>query len=334
MLRAKQAWQKELKTEKAVQKEYQLLLEKVNQVVAELYASYGEEGHINYNKLRMKLTPTELALYKNSIQEIISLNKDITDEDLLIELEKLKMYQNLTVIASKLNTVEAHTLTTVHKVTELVSESLLETHDYIESYTNYDIQRKAGVGKPVKRNLAIATALILASDEFTGLTYPEAIKESRHRLLRDLKRDVVSGAKRHESFKKLSNMLKKEVLGGKGGKATTNILRGETTRVISETALEVYKSSGLERYQFEATLDDRTTQVCQDLDGTVHYIKDAVEGVNLPKMHYGCRSTVVPYIEDDDLSESLRKARDPNSGKNYAISGNISYKEWDKKYNN
>lgn len=334
VLRAKQAWNNELKTEKLIEKEYLLLSEEVKQEVAELYARYGTEGLVDYNKLRVKLTQAELNMYENKIQSIISQNREIEDEEILVELDKLKNYNSITVLDSKVNTIEALTLITVYKSIELVSQGLLETQESIKSYTNYDIQRKTGFATPVKKKTQQELMkFILEDDEFTGLTFTESIKSSRHRLVRDIRRSIATGVKRKESFQRLSKGLDKQVLGGKGGKSILNTLRGETTRVISETALETYEEAGLDKYQFVATLDNRTTDVCSSLDGTIHNVVDAQEGVNMPKMHYGCRSTIAPYIPEDDLSERKRRARNPVSQQNYKIPADISYKEWNKKYN-
>lgn len=176
-------------------------------------------------------------------------------------------------------------------------------------------------------------AYLIESDDFTGLTYPEAVKGTRHRLTRDIKRKVSTSIKRKETPPRLARTLTKEVMGGKAYKAIRSKLREETTRVISETALDVYEQAGLDKFQYVATLDSRTTSICQNMDGTVHKIEDAEVGVNVSPLHYNCRSTVIAYIEDVELSERQRVARDPNSRQNYRVPGDISYKEWNRKYN-
>lgn len=331
--RARQAWRLEEKYEKELTQEYELLLENISHEISDLFARYSTDGIVDYNKLRTSLDAQELSLYRRKIENIIAQNRNIDDEDILIELEKLLNYRRISVIDSKRNTIEAHTLVTIHNGIEIVSESLTETQEYVESHTNYDIQKETGIGRPVNKLTGVALTAFLLDDSFTGLTYPEAIKESRHRLVRDIQKGIVSGVKRKETFPRLSKWLEKEVMGGKGLNSIHSTLRGETTRVISETALNTYEEAGLDKYQFVATLDDRTSEICQSMDGTIHKVEDAEEGVNLPKMHFNCRSTIAPYIDKDDLSEVKRKARSPETGQNYEVPGNISYKEWDKKYN-
>ena len=79
-------------------------------------------------------------------------------------------------------------------------------------------------------------------------------------------------------------------------------------------------------YVFVATLDNRTSQICQELDGKKFKLSEAEEGVNYPPMHPYCRSTVRAYISDDVEKDLKRRARDEN-GKNTVVD-NMSYSEW------
>ena len=84
----------------------------------------------------------------------------------------------------------------------------------------------------------------------------------------------------------------------------------------------------VDKYQFLATLDNRTSEICQSLDGKIFDLKDRVVGVNASPMHVSCRSCEIPYIEND---YSTRFARD-SKGKRIEVSSNMTYKEWAKIY--
>lgn len=332
--RASQAWRLEKQYEPLIEEEYKNLNNQLQAILSELYAKYEVDGQIPYNRLRVRLTPSELELYKHRVNTIIEQNRSKVDEDTLLELDRILKHNNLSVIDSHTNTLEAHSLITIHNVSELVSESLLETHEYIECRTNYDIQKEAKTGWKInKKAVGAVLAVIALDDDWGGMTYNESLKASRHRLLRDVKRNILMGVKGNQTFTRLSITLKEQVMGGKGSNLATNTLRDKTTATISKTSLDVYSEAGLEKYQFVATLDDRTTSICQSLDGQVFNLEDAEEGVNLPMMHFSCRSTTTPYFEGDDLSEIVRRARDMDSQQNYTIPGDITYEEWEKNYN-
>jgi SPP1 gp7 family putative phage head morphogenesis protein len=57
-----------------------------------------------------------------------------------------------------------------------------------------------------------------------------------------------------------------------------------------------YAQLGVDRYEYLAKLDERTTQLCKDANGKVFSLRDATLGTNLPPLHPRCRSTVIPYV--------------------------------------
>lgn len=55
-------------------------------------------------------------------------------------------------------------------------------------------------------------------------------------------------------------------------------------------------------------------------------------GVTAPPFHVHCRSTTVPYFDDEFDAVGERAARDEETGKTYFVPGNMTYKEWDKAF--
>lgn len=332
VLRATQSWQQESNTEKELSNEYKLFIEQIKREIGDLYAQYGDEGFLNYSELQKLLTPAQLVQYRAIIQNLISQFGNELDEELLLELMMLTQYKKLNILDSKLNIVHAYLLVVINNNIELASKSLSETYNHIYNHTLYDSHRKIGYILPFEKLNKDKMMDTILSD-WSGDNFIDAIKHGRHKLIRDMRKTIVKGIRRNESYKKLIDSLIKLVGGGKGYKHTLSILRGESARIIAETTAQAYEQAGLEKYEFIATLDDRTTKICRDMDRKVFYLKDMEVGVNCNPMHYGCRSTIAGYIEDDDMAELERIARDPNSGENYKVSADMSYEEWNKKYN-
>ena len=90
-----------------------------------------------------------------------------------------------------------------------------------------------------------------------------------------------------------------------------------------------YKSLDIDRYKFVATLDTRTSTICQKLDGKVFETKGAQAGKNLPSMHPNCRSTTIPNFEDG--MPEIRVARDKD-GNRIKVPADMTYPEWYEKY--
>ena len=92
------------------------------------------------------------------------------------------------------------------------------------------------------------------------------------------------------------------------------------------------KPVGIEQYQILAILDDRTSDICQEMDGTIVPLNEKEVGINYPPFHPNCRTTTIPYFEPDEIDEKygsigIRLAKDKNDNY-YEVSANITYKEW------
>lgn len=107
------------------------------------------------------------------------------------------------------------------------------------------------------------------------------------------------------------------------------LIRTETNYIANQAELDSYKRLGIEEYKYIATLDTRTSRLCQELDGQVFNSDDATAGKNFPPMHPNCRSTTIMYDAEEPLKE--RTARDEN-GNRITVPGNMKYKEWLEKY--
>lgn len=106
------------------------------------------------------------------------------------------------------------------------------------------------------------------------------------------------------------------------------LLYRESSFIIEQGTLAAYKEDGVEKYQILATLDMKTSDICRSEDGKVYDVDKAVVGVNYPPYHPFCRTTTVPYYEDEDYSEGTRKAKDPVTGKTYEVPADMTYEQW------
>ena len=69
--------------------------------------------------------------------------------------------------------------------------------------------------------------------------------------------------------------------------------------------------------RFDAILDDRVTDVCEDLDGKVIEADDAFWKTHTPPLHFNCRSVVTPLTEEEAAEEGITDQppdTDPHAG--------------------
>lgn len=106
------------------------------------------------------------------------------------------------------------------------------------------------------------------------------------------------------------------------------LLQTESSFLIGEATHAAYREDDVEKYQILATLDSKTCGICGDLDGKVFEVGKEVVGENMWPFHCFCRCTDVPYYDDMDLTDMTRVARNPETGKTYAVPSDMTYSEW------
>lgn len=106
------------------------------------------------------------------------------------------------------------------------------------------------------------------------------------------------------------------------------LVRTESAFYHNSAELRAYQELGVEKYRIIATLDNRTSNICQHKDHKVFKISEAKQGVNFPPFYPLCRTTTAAYF-GEEFEPETRIARDPKTGKSYEIS-NMSYEQWAK----
>jgi SPP1 gp7 family putative phage head morphogenesis protein len=143
---------------------------------------------------------------------------------------------------------------------------------------------------------------------------------------------ISSGADRATIVKTLSERTGESVWEVK------RLVRTEITHASAQAELATLEEHGLTKYRFMATLDERTCDICGPLDGRVFLIKDSVPGglenedANTPPIHPNCRCVVTAAMTTEALQNIKRRHRDPATGKNQLISGDITWSDWVKTF--
>ena len=106
-------------------------------------------------------------------------------------------------------------------------------------------------------------------------------------------------------------------------KQISTVVRTTVNQVQNAASQAVYSANKdvTGRYQYVATLDARTSSICQRLDGQLfRYDQGPV-----PPQHFNCRSTTVPVIDDDDLRRRFPDTRPSATGR---VPQDTNYATW------
>ena len=252
--------------------------------------------------------------------EIAKILRHIGDDDSLAYEYRMK----------RLNALLARTQ---KKMQELYGVTLNDTTEFLRSiipeayyHTIFDIAQ--GIGEQPAFS-AVNKRLIdqIVNDQWSGKNYSQRIWWNTSKLSEDVQQLLTTAAMSGESIFKTSRRLSERF--GESMNNSVRLIRTETTYSCNQAELASYEELDIDRYKYVATLDTRTSPICQKLDGQIFETKDAKAGTNLPAMHPNCRSTTIPYFENG--MPTVRAARDKD-GKRITVPASMKYDEWYKKY--
>ena len=193
----------------------------------------------------------------------------------------------------------------------------------------FDIQKGTGLGFSTSGISEKKVSEIL-KEKWSGVNYSKRIWNNTDQLAERVKNDLLSGFLSGKSNAKMAAEIQNDF--AVGSMEAQRLVRTETNYMANRAELQSYKGCGIEQYEYLATLDIRTSDICQSLDGKRFDIDKAQPGVNCPPMHPYCRSTTIAVIGDEEIAGMERKARDPATGKAYKVPANMSYPKWKERY--
>ncbi len=317
-------------TVNVITKTYDKATKDIQGEIKKIYDKFAVDG---------KLTPIQARKILNSKIPIKELNnireqiKHIQDEDIKRQLlNKL----NAPAYKARITRLEALKQDIYIKSKQIADVELrATTSQYIDTINKayykhiFDIQKGIGVGFKVA-TMPSKTIEAILKNPWSGKHFSERIWNNTDILADQITEVITSGFKSGNSIDKMARELHEYTNYGKY--AAERIVRTETTYMANSAEMESYKECEIDKYIFVATLDMRTSNICQSLDRKVFDVNKSTPGVNRPPMHPHCRSTTRAYLGDDTLKGIQRRARDPLTGKTYLIPADKNYEQWYQKF--
>nr|DAO63362.1 MAG TPA: minor capsid protein [Caudoviricetes sp.] len=313
------------KIEKELVKEYKKAMDNIGKEISNLFYKYADDNNLSYKDTQKLLNGKEYKEFKHDLKTYMKLIEETNDEELLLELNTLAMKSRI----SRLEEMFYQCGKYINEVYESTNNRLQIAYSSTikDNYyqTIYDIHKAIGVGASFSYIDNDMIKEILAFP-WSGRHYSQRLWSNRTKLknamVEELTQMLIQGKGVKETSRALSKRLDADL------KNCIRLIHTEHSYFMGEATAKAYNELGVDKYQFVATLDKRTSEICQSLDGKIFDLKDRVVGVNASPMHVSCRSCEIPYIEND---YSTRFARD-SKGKRIEIPSNITYKEWKEIY--
>lgn len=303
--------------------------------IMHLYIKYAEDNKLSYTKTLEYLTNDERAEFQKDLKYYIDTYKD--PEKALIYRKELQALSTRARV-KRLDTLKAAILKEASNLHKFLSDDTYKTMQDIlnESYLfkSFSLHQAQVM---VKFDLLPKNTLqTLLNHPWSGSNYSSKIWDKTNNFTQKIDKVMTAGLVQGKSIDQLVFDLRNAVVAKPGKTSQTyyyeRLVRTECSYVAEQAAMESYKKNNIEKYEYVATLDTRTSDKCIDLDGIVFEVAKAVIGVNYPPAHSFCRSTTVPHIVwDGEYNDGVRIARVPDKEYNEIIK-DMPYKEWKRKY--
>lgn len=311
------------------QLEYERAISRLNKDIEVWYNRIAKNNDVSLAEAKKMLNDKELKEFKWTLDEYIKYGEENgIKKDWSIQLENASARVHI-------ERLEAMKLQVRGEIEKLYNgrESRFESYLknlYKDQYnrTAFQIAKGTGVGTNIYNlNDKLVNTVIKKPWAPDGKNFSDRIWEDKDKLINTLHTEMTQAFIRGDSLEKLADKIAEKMKVSKAN--ASRLVYTESAAYSSRARLKSYQDLGIEKYEIVATLDNRTSDICQDMDGKVFDLKDYEVGVTANPFHVRCRTTTAPYFDD---AEGERAARNETTGETEYVPADMKYSEWKEKY--
>ena len=312
-----------------IEKQYRRAQKEIEGKIAAWYQRLAVNNEISLQEARKLLRGRELAEFKWDVNDYIRYGEEnAMTQQWMKELENASARYHI----SRLEAIKLH----IQQSLEVLFGNQLDALDsvmrsvYTDGYyhTAYEIHKGLGVGWEFaaldERTISKVIKTPWAAD---GKNFSERVWDNRRKLVSELNKaltqNIIGGQDPQKAIRTIAKKMNtSKVNAGK-------LVMTEKAFFSSVAQGDCFRELDVEQYEIVATLDFKTSPLCRDMDGQHFPMSQYEAGVTAPPFHVYCRTTTVPYFEDDIETIGKRAARGKD-GKTYYVPANMTYREWEK----
>lgn len=311
-----------------IEKQYKEAQKQIEGQIARWYQRFADNNGITLAQARQYLKGAALKEFQWDVQDYIKYGQDnALMGGWMKELENASAKYHI----SKL---EALKIQTQHSLEVMFSKQMGTVTgamgDIFESgyyHTAYELQKGFNIGWDIAGLDQSQIEKVLSKPwAVDGKNFSERIWTNKEKLISELHGELTQNIMLGADPQKAIDSLAKKVNTSKQNAG--RLIMTEEAYFSSAAQRDCFNELDVEQYEIVATLDSHTSDICRSLDGKHFPMKDFQAGVTAPPFHVYCRSTTVPYFDEDFGDIGERAARDEETGKTYYIPDDMHYEEW------
>ena len=291
-----------------IEKEYKIALEKakqnINKEIARITTTYMNDNILNYNEALKLLKGDDYKVWKKDLHSYMKEYKNLLKT---APLDAQKLYLEIETLSAKsrishLDSLKAQIDMEFTKLIFGVEDSSKNALNSVYRDTFIEVTKDLGINAIVSRDKIKA----VLDRPWSGANFSERLWSNTDKLAQTVKQEIVNGMIQGINLQTMTKRVSERFETAKKNDVE-RLLRTEVNYVLNQATLDGYKEAGIEKYEFSATLDSRTSQICSELHGEVFEIKKIAVGLNYPPMHPRCRSTTIPIVDYENLIKQGRE---------------------------
>lgn len=311
-----------------IERQYKEAQKQIEGQIARWYQRFADNNGISLAEARQYLKGAALKEFKWDVQDYIKYGQDnALMGGWMKELENASAKYHI----SKLEALKIQTQQSL----EVMFSKQLGTvtwamGDVFESgyyHTAYELQKGFNIGWDIAGLDQSQIEKVLAKPwAVDGKNFSERIWGNKQKLISEvhgeLTQNIMLGADPQKAIDSLAKKMKTSRYNA------GRLIMTEEAYFSSAAQKDCFEELGVEQFEIVATLDSHTSDICRSLDGKHFPMKDYQPGVTAPPFHVFCRSTTVPYFDEDFGDIGERAARDEETDKTYYIPDDMNYQDW------
>lgn len=311
-----------------IEKQYKEAQKQIEGQIARWYQRFADNNGITLAQARQYLKGAALKEFQWDVQDYIKYGQDnALMGGWMKELENASAKYHI----SKLEALKIQTQQSLEvmfsKQMATVTGAMGDIFESGYYHTAYELQKGFNIGWDIAGLDQSQIEKVLSKPwAVDGKNFSERIWTNKEKLISELHGELTQNIMLGADPQKAIDSLAKKMNTSKQNAG--RLIMTEEAYFSSAAQRDCFNELDVEQYEIVATLDSHTSDICRSLDGKHFPMKDFQAGVTAPPFHVYCRSTTVPYFDEDFGDIGERAARDEETGKTYYIPDDMNYEDW------
>lgn len=311
-----------------IEKQYKEAQKQIEGQIARWYQRFADNNGITLAQARQYLKGAALKEFQWDVQDYIKYGQDnALMGGWMKELENASAKYHI----SKLEALKIQTQQSLEvmfsKQMGTVTGAMGDIFESGYYHTAYELQKGFNIGWDIAGLDQSQIEKVLSKPwAVDGKNFSERFWTNKEKLISELHGELTQNIMLGADPQKAIDSLAKKMNTSKQNAG--RLIMTEEAYFSSAAQRDCFNELDVEQYEIVATLDSHTSDICRSLDGKHFPMKDFQAGVTAPPFHVYCRSTTVPYFDEDFGDIGERAARDEETGKTYYIPDDMNYEDW------